>query len=104
MRGFMVSCSIKIIFLSFCIEEVYEMKGTQFSIPLALLFAALLAQQASATHQKTGITASDDLLIVREKLKDRLDAVAKKMTLPREDSRISQWYNSRFSNRSFSNW
>lgn len=80
------------------------MKGTQFSIPLALLFAALLAHEASATHQKAVDMASTDMLIAREKLKERLDAAAQKTIPAQKDSRISQWYNSRFSNRSFSNW
>ncbi len=82
------------------------MKGNQFSIPLAVVFAALMAHHATAaqTPGSTTVTLADNVQNERDALQERLDAAAQKSTSDRGHDRISQWYNSRFSNRSFSNW
>lgn len=82
------------------------MKGYNSPATLLIVLAALMAHSPAQASKTPEIqrAAPDNVLTERAALQARLDRAARSIGPAPRDVRMAQWYNSRFSNRGFSNW
>lgn len=83
------------------------MSHTHAKVTFLVIFFALAtggASAASTPSLESQVDAPQNIKQAREAIRKRLDAAATVVNKSNHSPRIAQWYNNRFSDRSFSNW